>query len=285
MNIGRAEVTKLLVTGRGKSGSWQVRGEQLGRAIGATVQANALDVAAFDMAIVVKRPQAGVVDRIHRAGIPLVWDVVDSFPQPESNSWGREECMAWLRGKVNEIAPEAIVAATRAMALDCVEFGIPVLALPHHARPGLERNPIRLEIKTVGYEGSSNHLGRWAAVLKEQCDRRGWRFVVNPASLAELDVVVAMRESDGYAARNWKSNVKLANAQGSGTPCIVNGESGYVETSVGGECWVHSETELPVSMDALVDHSARLAASAELLKGTISLEGVAKEYARWLRKI
>ena len=45
----------LLVTGSGKSGSWQIRGVELGRAIGATVLANAIDIGPFDVALVVKR--------------------------------------------------------------------------------------------------------------------------------------------------------------------------------------------------------------------------------------
>lgn len=276
---------KILVTGRGTSGSWQVRGEQLGRAIVATVLPNAVDVAAFDVAVVVKRPPAGMTERIHRAGVPLVWDVVDAYPQPESNAWGREECMAWLRQKVREIKPAAIVAATKAMARDCSEFGLPVLALPHHYRPGLERNPIRDQIRTVGYEGDLNHLGTWGAVLVAECERRGWGFVTNPKSLAELDIVVAVRGNDSYASRNYKSNVKLANAQGSGTPCVLNGEAGYVETSCGAECWADDESQIKSAFDMLEPCGVRQAISEQLIGASISLDAVAKEYSRWLKTV
>ena len=43
---------RVLVTGRGTSGSWQIRGEQLGRAAGAHVQAQAIDVAGYEAAVI-----------------------------------------------------------------------------------------------------------------------------------------------------------------------------------------------------------------------------------------
>lgn len=274
----------ILMTGSGRSGSWLIRGEQLGPAIGAKVQSRAIDIAAFDAAVVVKRPTPDLVQRIHRAGVPLIWDIVDAWPQPEGNRWDRVECMAWLRGKVAELKPAAIVAATHCMACDCEEFGVPVLWLPHHARPGLERNPIREKVRKVGYEGG-NYLGAWRQVLESECSKRGWSFEVNPPSLSELDIVVAMREVDGYAPQNWKSNVKLANAQGSGTPCVLNSEAGYHETQCFAEQWADGPEELSRAFDSLTTHEARKNAGAKLFEAAPRLEKIAKDYRAWLEKV
>jgi hypothetical protein len=277
---------KLLITGRGTSGSWKIRGEQLGQTIRATVMPQARDVAGFDLAVVVKRAPDDLLQRLHRAGVPIVYDVVDAWPQPCGNTWGREFCMAWLASEVKRIRPAAIVAATRAMAEDCEQFGLPVLALPHHARPRIARNPLRDEVRSVGYEGGEHYLGTWRAILERECARRGWRFIVNPTSLAELDIVVALREAQGYAPRNWKSGCKLSNAQGSGTPFIGSPEAGYREQASGdAERWVDNERELSAAFDALTPIDERRRVSERLLSAAPRIEAVANTYLQWLNQI
>jgi hypothetical protein len=279
----------ILVTGSGTSGSWQIRGVQLGAAIGATVQPNAGDdvIRGHDLAIVVKRPPADLVQRIQRAGVPLVWDVVDAWPQPQGNSWTQAECQAWLRQQVATIRPAAIVAATNIMAVDCQAFGVPSACMLHHARPGQPRTPIREQVRTVGYEGG-NYLGRWLAVLQRQCARRGWQFVVNPPEgLQALDIVVALREAQGYATLCWKSNVKLANAQGSGTPFIGALESGYIGacSPAGAERFATSEYDLAKAFDELTPHAARMQAAEGLFRNHPRLDIVARQYTTWLREV
>lgn len=272
----------ILVTGSGASGSWKIRGEQLGQTIGATVLAKAVDIEPFDAVVVVKRPSPDLVARIHRAGVPLVWDVVDAWPQPAGNTWAREACLAWLRAQVNLIRPAAIVAATQAMARDCAEFGLPVLVLPHHARPGQRRNPIR-PLAVVGYEGGEDYIRCWAQHIQAECRRRGLCFVVNPVQLADLDIVLALRDASGYAPRNWKSGVKLANAQGSGTPVIACREAGYLETACGAEAWADTPAELGQALDLLADTAERRARGQCLADATPSLDSVASTYLQWLR--
>lgn len=274
----------ILVSGSGASGSWVIRGEQLGRAIGATVIPKARDVAAFDLAVLVKRPSEELVARVHKAGIPLVWDVVDSWPQPQGNDWCEAEALGWLKAKFNEIRPTAIVAATRAMADDCAEFGVPVLCLPHHARPGLKRVPIR-PMKVVGYEGGEPHLGTWAKWLHGECKRRGWRFVINPTSITECDVLVALREKTGYAPTNWKSNVKLANAQAAGIPIICAPEAGYIETASGAEWFCETRDQVRSALDALEPMTTRAAISSHMVTAEPRLSEVAKTYRAWLNTL
>lgn len=274
---------RVLVTGRGTSGSWAIRGEQLGRAIGATVERQATTVAGYDLAIVVKRAPDDLLNRLRSAKLPIVWDVVDAWPQPAGNLWTDAECRRWLTAQVAHMKPAAIVAATRAMAADCGVFKVPTVALPHHSRPGQRVNPINERVRKVGYEGGPQYLGKWEAVVSAECARRGWEFVVNPAALADVDLLVALREANGYAPRNWKSNVKLANAQGSGTPIVCNREAGYLETASGGEFFADTEQELSASFDRLADYDTRKMAAAGLWAR--DLNAVATEYKAWLQRL
>jgi len=181
------------------------------------------------------------------------------------------------------LQPVGIVAATRAMAADCAEFGLPVLALPHHARPGQRRNPLRETVRTVGYEGAAHYLGRWRSVLERECAARGWMFHMEPGQLADLDIVVALREAEGYAARHYKSNVKLANAMGSGTPSIVNRETGYLETACPGQLFADTEAELSAGLDALTGIEARRVQVSGYRPPT--LEAIAEDYLAWLHRL
>lgn len=277
---------KALITGKGgKAGSWAIRAVQLGEAIGAKVMADARDVAAFDVAIVVKRAPGDLVARIHKADVPLIYDVVDAWPQPHGNAWAEAECKFWLAVEIRRIRPAGIVAATRAMARDCEGFGVPVLALPHHCRPGQAMNPIRETVQTVAYEGAEHYLGRWRPLIEAECARRGWRFVVNPPALADADIVLALRDADGYAPRHWKSNVKAANAMGSGTPLIASRESGYLEQAVGNAIkWADTEAELIRAFDALTSRLERARAAGWMLAAAPKLESVAQTYRTWLEQ-
>jgi hypothetical protein len=273
---------KLLFTGRGTSGSWQIRGCQLGNTMGATVLPNALDVAPYDFSVLVKRPTAELLQRFRRTGTKVIWDVVDAWPQPAGNEWNERRCLDWLEEQIIMIRPAGIVAATQAMADDCEGFGAPVLALPHHARPGLRVNPIR-PVKLVGYEGGEQYIAKWRPVIEAECARRGWQFVMQPAELAEVDIVLALRDSQGYAPRNWKSNVKLANAQGSGTPVICNREAGYLGTASGAERWADTPEELAAAFDELEPTNVRQEASEVLRKAAPSIDSVAATYVEWLQ--
>lgn len=276
---------KILVTGTGNSGSWIIRGEQLGAAIGATVEPLCVDPRGYDLAILVKRPPMDLILRLQRYHIPIVYDIVDAWPQPQGNDWSERRCKAWLAERIGIIKPAAIVAATRTMAEDCAWAGVPVLDLPHHARPGLVANPVRERVKVVGYEGGGAYIGEWRGQIEAACAARGWEFRHQPLALADIDIVIAMRDQVGYAPRNWKSNVKLANAQGSGTPVICNREAGYLETLCGAERWADTKDELDNALDELTPHAARQRASEMLRKAAFPLEQAAQTYLSWLNTL
>jgi hypothetical protein len=274
----------VLLTGRGTSGSWKIRGEQLGRAIGADAIPMARDVACYDVAVLVKRGRGDLVARIHAGGAALVWDVVDAWPQPEGNRWDRAECLAWLRDQIRRMRPRAIIAATQQMAADVAEVSkVPVQAIPHHGRPGAQRTEIRDALRVVAYEGGVAYLGAWQDRLLRACRARGIDLLLNPPSLNDADVVVALREADGYAARNWKSNVKLANAQATGTPAICVREAGYLETAGATfPLWAESEADLGDALDHLAPRETRQAYSDGLYAERIKIAAVAKQYRAFL---
>lgn len=272
----------VLITGRGTSASWQIRGVQLGAAIGATVLPNAVNFDGIDLAVIVKRANNDLLGRIHAARVPVVWDIVDAWPQQVGNLWSKDECIDWLRSEVDRVSPHAIVAATEAMANDCEPFGVPVLALPHHARPGLQRNPIREEVATVGYEGGLQYLGKWQTWFDVECRSHGWRFVINPNALSDLDIVVAVRVQCGYAPTHWKAGTKLANAQGSATPCIVSREAGALEIASGAELWADSADEFAAGLETLAPVAERRHRAETMALHALSLDDVADTYRRWL---
>jgi hypothetical protein len=269
---------KILVTGRGTSGSWKIRGEQLGRAIGAHVEPQALRYDS-ELVIGVKRVSS-VLAEAYRGR--LVWDVVDAWPQPTGNDWGEADCKAWLRSEIERLQPIGLIAATRKMAEDCQGFDIPVLWLPHHCRPGIEPNPIRDRVEVIGYEGGVKYIEPWLQTVESECRRIGARFVLNPPRLADLDIVLALRGASGYAPRFWKSNVKASNAHGSGTPLIACRESGYLELATGLEQWADTPEELTAAIDALADVEKRRRVREVFLQAAIPLEVAAERLRNWL---
>lgn len=277
---------KLLFTGRGTSGSWVVRGAQLGEAMGARVvpMASLEDCRWADVIVVVKRVPAELLQRIRQSGRPWIYDIVDAYPQPLCSSWGESESKAWLKEHLAGLRPDCIVWPNQRMKNDFAGGG---KVIYHHHRPEIRVNPIREEIKVIGYEGSENYIEAWRPAIEAECRKRGARFVVNPANLADVDVVLALRSKqwNGYAQQHWKSNVKLANAHGSGTPFIGSPEDGYTETASGAEYWAQTPAELSVSLDWLESQSAREEVSARFLQAVLPIDRIAKEYTSWIEAL
>lgn len=280
---------KLLFTGRGGgAGSWAVRADQLGLACGGKVKplATSTDIRAADLTVVVKRTPDAVMQAIRQEGRPWVYDIVDAYPQPESATWSQDEAIGWVVRHVQKLNPTAVVWPNQRMRDDC-DDGRPGLVLKHHHRPGIRRNPVRPRVQRIGYEGSASYLDGWMPPIRKECERRGWEFVVNPKHLADLDIVLALRggQWDGYAARNWKSNVKLANAHGSGTPFVGQSECGYLETASGAEYWANEPKDLAASFDWLTPVSARELVSDRFVERAYTLEQAAEDLCLFLKTL
>jgi hypothetical protein len=165
------------------------------------------------------------------------------------------------------------------MREDC-DTGLPGVVIPHHCRPNSATNPIRETVQIVGYEGSPSYISGWP--MAEICQARGWGFVINPPSLADIDIVVAFRTGSGYVQRHWKSNVKLANAHGSGTPFIGQRERGYVETQTGLEQWAECLEDLDDCFDRLSGQYHRQTVSKAFLAKRYSVDDAAHDLKGFL---
>lgn len=270
---------KLLFTGNGRSGSWKIRGEQIGQALDASIKpyANCFEMRRADIVFVVKRITEQMAMDLR--GLNWVWDIVDAYPQPECTKWGRDKSISWARKEIDRLKPRAIIWPNRRMK-DDVGFDGASIVIEHHHRPNIKINPIREKIRSVGYEGSPRYITGWEEFIQVECKRRGWSYVVNPENLADVDVVLALRGAkwNAYAVNNWKSNVKLANAHGSCTPFIGAPEQGYLETSSGCEYWAEDKVQLSEAFDRLESQSARQQIADRFLECSIPIEKPLKKY-------
>jgi hypothetical protein len=275
----------LLITGKGTSGSWQCRGVQLGAAAGAriTKAPTLAQCKAADAIVVVKRIGEDMLATIRKSGTPWVFDAVDFYPQPGCSAWGDREAIEWVRRQLARLSPAGVIWPNRRMQQDCGD-GWRGFVLQHHHRPGIASNPIRDRVEAVGYEGSPRYIEAWRPQIEHECSRRGWRFVVNPERLADVDIVLALRSGpwDCYATRRWKSNVKLANAHGSGTPFVGQPDDGYRETASGAEYWTESAAGLGICFEWLASQGAREAVSDRFLQRAYPVERAAADLVEGL---
>lgn len=209
---------KVLFVGAGK-GSWQIRGKQLGKALGARVThaPSPDDWAWADVVVLVKHAITKFGAAAKASGAVLIWDVLDWWAQPEDNGLEMQAAVDRVHDLREQYDVDVLIGATQQMADD-----IGGVYLPHHARPGLQPREFRDDIAVVAYEGQAKYLGSWHRVIARACQARGWAFVVNPPDLREADLIVAFRgeQWDGPICRAWKSGVKVVNALAAGRPMI-----------------------------------------------------------------
>lgn len=217
----------VLFVGTG-NGSWIMRGKQIGAALGARVTShpNGEDWHWADVAVLVKHAGLGYASQAQHYDVPIIWDVLDCWQQPEQNGLSVEEGKALIAGMAAQIKPAVMIAATQRMADD-----IGGVYIPHHCRIGLTPKPVRDRVSTVAYDGQKKYLGRWYRVIEDECRRRGWRFAVNPIDLAQADILVAFRDGkwDGPLCQAWKSGVKFVNAMSAGRPIVTQDCQGVAE--------------------------------------------------------
>lgn len=245
---------KVLFIGAGK-GSWTMRGQQLGAALGARVSSapTSADFAWADLVVLVKRAGTLYAQQARAAGKPIVWDALDCWSQPAQNHYTEAAAGHVLANQIRVIRPVLTIGATDAMARAC--DGV---CLPHHSWAGLVPTPAREAVQVVAYEGNALYLGRWHQWLKDACARRGWAFVVNPPNLADVDIVVSFRdrEWDGWICREWKSGVKVVNAIAAGRPLISHPSAAVRELQPAGSV-VESPEALAAALDDWSGHAAR----------------------------
>lgn len=247
----------VLIIGSGK-GSFEMRGQQLGAALGARVTSAPSDddLRWASVVVLIKKTAVQWAPLVHRFGKPLIWDALDCWQQPGQNGFTRDEALALMAQQHAFIQPTLTIAATQAMAAD-----IGGVYLPHHHRLGLRPAPIREAVQVVAYEGCERYLGAWRLALEQICAVRGWQFVINPADLTQADLIVAFRDGpwDGWMCRQWKSGVKYVNALAAGRPilghaCAAAGEIPSVNMSL----W--SIDDLSAMLAFMAEYEMRLGA-------------------------
>jgi len=217
----------VLMIGAGK-GSWAMRGVQLGRAIGARVTTvpTHQDWSWADLVVLVKRAAVQWANEAKACSVPVVWDALDFWAQPEHNQDSRESLIAHADSIKVAAGVSLVIGATKAMAED-----LGGVYLPHQCRVNLQATPIKAKADMVGYDGAKKYLGSWGPALEHACGSLGLEFVVNPADLRDVDVFVSFRDGkwDGWVCRQWKSGVKHVNAITAGRPMVSQLSAGYAE--------------------------------------------------------
>lgn len=264
---------RVLFVGSGQ-GSWEVRGRQIGAALGAcvTCRPTPLDWRRADVAILVKRAVGYAATAPRRAA--LIWDVLDSWRQPEENHRTTQEYAAEIQRLCVLFQIRHVIGATRQMGDD-----IGGVYLPHHARPWLELHPPRESARIVAYEGTRKYLGSWLKALEAVCHARQMRFVVNPPSIADADVVVAFRDGqwDGPLCRQWKSGVKYVNALVAGKPVITQPCAGVDEIAPVA-CRVDRIDQLGAALDEAIARRDEAYQLARARRQEYSIEAIAARY-------
>jgi len=269
----------VLMIGAGH-GSFEVRGKQLGAALGARVTPMVLqsDLAWADVVVLIKHA-AQYAERVHAAGKPLVWDALDFWQQPVDNIFNEQESFTLLKDYLCHVKPTLTIGATQAMAKAC--GGV---YLPHHARPGLTPRPVRDKVEVVAYEGTKKYLGQWAKAIDQECARRGWKFVINPPDLSDADIIVAFRDGqwDGWMCREWKSGVKAVNAIAVGRPFISQECAAVTEIRPAGS--QINAKELSNAFDFWANNEMRAEAGLQAACHEFALPWVARSYRSILER-
>lgn len=272
----------ILMVGQGQ-GSFAVRGQQLGRSLGARVVTapSRDDVQWADLVVLIKRAGRAWASLVHGVGKPIVWDALDFWAQPEQNAFSESESRALLQRELAVIRPTLMMGATEAMA--AAGGGV---YLPHHAWPGLTPVPARTRVTTVGYQGTRKYLGRWWRIVTDECERRGWVFVVNPPDLRTCDLIVAFRDGrwDGWMCDEWKSGVKIVNAIAAGRPILAQPSAAMRDLQPLGSI-VQTPEELSQAFEAWTPQDARHQAVTSRAYEQYTQDAITARYRAVLQRV
>ena len=246
------------------AGSWEIRGKQIAEMRANWIAINKPSeevISKSDIICIVKKPNLKLIDIARKRNIPLVYDIVDSWNQPDDDALYKNDKQArdFFLKKWNEIDADAYIFPTRNMEMVLGSLVSLKTTIYHHYWPQIKINPIREKVRKVGYEGV-HFLGDWEQKIEKICNERGIEFVINPDEFTDMDIVVLTRGGDyaSYLARNFKSNVKLANAMGSGTPALIHyGEMSAHDTDIGDSLFFTDEPgSFERQLDSLIESQA-----------------------------
>ena len=279
---------KVCFTGNVKAGSWQIRGEQISSERSnwaALPNPSRSDFVNFDVLCVVKKLNSKIVSSARDQGLHIVYDIVDSWRQPRDGlkCHSVEDARVLFRKKWKKIDADLFIFPTEQMLIDLGDLVPKGQVIYHHYRPGIPLNPIRDQVLTVGYEGA-DFLGEWKSRLEESCRQMGVTFVTNPLNYSDIDVVVLARGGlhANFLSHRYKSNVKLANAYGSGTPALVHiAEQSAHDTDCGNVLYFSDIGSFDQQLDLLINNlelRRSISNSFLLAAKNYEISSIAKEY-------
>lgn len=265
---GNARVSVCFL-GDGVSGSWQMRARQIAAmrphwTAKAAKELTALDVQRHQVFCIVKRFDRAVAERLRAEGKAVVYDVVDPWRQPEDGERHPtlDMVIGYFTKVLRDLPVDGVIFPNDTMRHDLGHLVPRPVTIYHHHKPELRPIAVKRRAEVVGYEGVAEYLGPWRDVVESVCMRRGLRFVINPASLAHIDIGFAARggRHGSLMASRYKSNVKLANFFAAGIPCVVHAdEMSYRETDNGQVRFVRDRAELEAAVEQLLPYETRQA--------------------------
>lgn len=277
------------------TGAFQVRAKQVAAMRPDWRAQTTLDGAEdADLVVIVKWIGGDWPMRLRELGKPVVIDPLDFWAQPMDSLMYEDDVGAeflW-RCYVEQLPPVAgVIFATDAMQQTLHHvLPVPSAVIYHHYRPGIAVNPVRDTVQAIVYEGDPRFIDEWAAPVSQICNGRGWKFLVNPkGGLADGDIalVVRGRQWRGALERNFKSNVKLANCYGSGTPCVAWPEASILETAAHEVRLFANLAALAGHIEDLASYEVRKATSEAFLKASepFAVERVAQRYEEFFAHV
>jgi hypothetical protein len=277
------------------AGSFEMRGRQMAATrlnwqTRSTV--SRADEKQFDVFCFVKVPQPREMKRLTGIGKKVVFDIVDSWKQPQDDldCHNRDQARRLFLSSWAEFPSDALLFPNAQMRNDFSDVPQKSCVLYHHYRPEAEFVPVRSQARILAYEGEQRFLGEWELLIERACGETGWEFQINPSSLREADVGISVRGApySGFLGPNYKSNVKLANFYGWGLPCLIHdSERACRETAVDGVRFFNGYDDLVDGLKILKSSEKRLQIqrSFSKVREHFSLKHLAGELERFLSSI
>ncbi len=287
---------KVFFFGNRKSGAWKIRGKQIAatrKNWGCGAKVIWLALKKYDIFVAVKEIDPECVKKIRNSGKILVYDILDSWRQPAdslvvSDIAGATRLFA---KKWEEVPANAYIFPNAQMKNDLGALVSRSTVIYHHYYPKLTEKRINKPVRKIGYQGREKFLAGWREPMEKIAHELGVEFVVNPRSLADLDVGIIARggEHNGFLEQRYKSNVKLANCMACGIPSLIlSGGMSYHETWNAPESYFTTLEEFKNKLQNLINnqelretlHSSLLAASDDY-----KIDVIAKKYENWLESL
>ena len=278
------------------AGSWEIRGRQIAGMRSNWTAINKPSeniIEESDIVCVIKKPNFKILEIARKKNKPIVYDIVDSWQQPDDDvvHINKDQAINLFSEKWDEINADGYIFPTKNMENILGHLVKTKVTIYHHYWPQIKINPIRKVVKKVGYEGVG-FLGEWQQKFEYLCKKKGLEFVINPDEFTDMDIVVLARGGvyASYLARNFKSNVKLANAMGSGTPALIHySEMSAHDTDNGDSLFFTDDPKsLERQIDRLIDsYDLRISIHKNFIKESInfSIETISDQYEYFFKEV